>query len=258
MDGWRPEWPAPAGVGALCTTRQGGVSLPPYDSLNLGLHVQDDAAQVHANRLRLQTACSVRPVFLTQVHGINVRYIDVHTPDGIEADACWTDQAQVACTIMVADCLPVLFTDVQGRAVAAAHAGWRGLASGVLESTVQQLCAATACPPQDLLAWLGPCIGPQSFEVGEDVYQCFMQEAQAHDAVQTLPEGAFRTARVPGKWWADLAALARWRLQRAGVQALFGNDSTARWCTVSNSARFFSYRRDGRTGRFAACIWRHG
>ena len=243
----RPDWPAPSHVQALCTTRHGGVSSAPYDSLNLGLHVDDQVQDVLRNRALLQSACAVRPVFLSQVHGTDLLHIDAQTPDGAQADACWTQQSNVACTIMVADCLPVLFTDTQGRAVVAAHAGWRGLAAGVLENTLEHLCRVTACEPADWLVWLGPCIGPTAFEVGEEVRQAF--------EVQSCPAHLFQPVGKPGKWWADLAGLARWRLMRAGVSALYGNDSTPTWCTVSDASRFFSYRRDGRSGRFAACIW---
>jgi YfiH family protein len=244
----RPDWPAPPNVQALCTTRHGGVSLPPYDSLNLGLHVQDDAQAVHRNRALLHEACGARPVFLSQVHGTQVLRVLADTPDGEQADACWSDQPNVACTIMVADCLPVLFTDARGRCVAAAHAGWRGLAGGVLESALQQVCQAAACQPSEVLTWLGPCIGPTAFEVGNDVHQAF------GPVVARVPW--FQSTGQTGKWWADLAGLARWRLTQAGVEAIHGNDSTSAWCTVTEASRFFSYRRDGRSGRFAACIWR--
>jgi YfiH family protein len=248
-----PDWPAPAAVQALCTTRDGGVSLAPYDSLNLGDHVQDAPLAVQTNRRLLQQHCAAHPVFLQQVHGCAVVPINRQTPDGTVADACWTTEASVACTIQVADCLPVLFTDRQGRAVAAAHAGWRGLAGGVLEATVQSLCAAADCAPDAVMAWLGPCIGPSAFEVGDDVRLAFQHAAaDAWPAQMT----SFQPGLQPGKWWTDLAGLARMRLAQAGVTQCHGNDSSAAWCTVTQASRFFSYRRDGRTGRFAACIWR--
>jgi len=243
----RPDWPAPAHVHALCTTRDGGVSAAPYDSLNLGLHVQDEVQAVMHNRTLLQQACGVRPVFLSQVHGVDVLRVDAQTPDGSTADACWTDGPDAACTIMVADCLPVLLTDQQGRSVAAAHAGWRGLAAGVLEATLGQVCRASHCDPSEVVAWLGPCIGPNAFEVGDDV------RLAMHEAVDSSE--CFVPTGQAGKWWADLSGLARRRLRRAGVSALYGNDSTPPWCTVTDASRFFSYRRDGRSGRFAACIW---
>lgn len=223
--------------------------MVPFDSLNLGDHVQDDPQHVQTNRWRLQQHCDARPVFLQQVHGTDVVALDAATPDGVTADACWTDQLGVACTIMVADCLPLLFTDVQGRAVAAAHAGWRGLAAGVIEATLARLQAAAGCDVASVQVWLGPCIGPIAFEVGDDVRQAFgTQDA----AMATF----FRPGAQAGKWFADLAGLARLRLRQAGLVQVFGNDGGSDWCTVTQSSRFFSYRRDGRSGRFAACIWR--
>jgi YfiH family protein len=236
-----PDWPAPPQVGALCSTREGGVSAPPYDSLNLGDHVGDDEAQVRVNRERWRSALGARPVFMKQVHGTRVARLDAATPDGIEADACVATVPGVACTIMVADCLPVLIADTQGRAVGAAHAGWRGLAGGVIEQAVD------AMPAGEKLAWLGPCIGPDAFEVGAEVKAAF----EAHDASAAQhfrPQG-------PGKFLADLPALARSRLQALGITRVFGNDGSTGWCTVSSPSRFFSHRRDRISGRFAAAIW---
>ncbi|MCF8161426.1 MAG: laccase domain-containing protein, partial [Polaromonas sp.] len=190
-----PDWPAPAGVHAVCSTRTGGVSAAPYDSLNLGDHVGDDPAHVAANRAILQEAIGARPVFLNQVHGAQVVALDAFTPDGTVADACLTDQPGLACTVMVADCLPVLFASVDGRRVAAAHAGWRGLAGqggqGILEATVKHMQAT------DIIAWLGPCIGPRVFEVGDEVRAAFA-------ATDPLAGGCFKPL-APGKWLADLA-----------------------------------------------------
>ena len=238
-----PDWPAPAGVRAICTTRVGGVSPGALGGLNLGGHVGDEPANVAANRAQLQAAIGVRPVFLQQVHGTEVLPIDATTPDGAVADACTTLDAGVACTIMVADCLPVLFTDREGRRVAAAHAGWRGLVAGVLERT------AAAFGDTQPMAWLGPCIGPNAFEVGDEVRATFV--AQSADAAT-----CFKPGPAPGKWWADLPGLARQRLRAAGVEAVYGNDGSDAWCTVRNPLRFFSHRRDGVSGRFAAAIWR--
>lgn len=236
-----PDWPAPANVGALCSMREGGVSRAPYDSLNLGDHVGDDEAAVRANRERFGAALDARPVFLKQVHGTRVARLDADTPDGTEADACFTTERGLACTIMVADCLPVLVADAQGRAVGAAHAGWRGLAGGVIESLLR------AMPEGERLAWLGPCIGPQAFEVGPEVKAAF--EAQdAAAAAHFRPHGQ-------GKFLADLPALARARLQAAGISRVAGNDGSAGWCTVTAGSRFFSHRRDRVSGRFAAAIW---
>ena len=240
-----PDWPAPRSVGAVCSTRTGGVSRGVYRSLNLGDHVGDALVDVAANRARLQDALGVRPVFLKQVHGIDVLDLDAETPDGAEADACVAATPGNACTVMVADCLPVLFASACGTRVAAAHAGWRGLASGVLERTLQRLRTVGEAPP---VAWLGPCIGPRAFEVGGEVKTLFEKRA---------PEAAdcFRVAGESGKWWADLAGLARQRLRAAGVESIHGNDGSDAWCTVRNPLDFFSHRRDGVSGRFAACVW---
>lgn len=244
-----PRWPAPATVRAVCTTRVGGRSRLPYDSLNLGDHVGDDALAVGANRALLAQALGARPVFLQQVHGCGIATLDAHTLQGTEADACLTRERGVACTIMVADCLPLLYTDGRGSFVAAAHAGWRGLAGqgglGVLENLQSRLGVAA----REILVWLGPCIGPQAFEVGPEVKAAF----EAHDP---QAGGCFRPAKVPGKWMADLPALARRRLAAQGIQQIYGNDGSPSWCTVSNPSRFFSHRRDRVSGRLAACIWR--
>lgn len=278
FDDWlRPDWPAPPGVHALCTTRSGGVSASAWDSLNLGDHVGDSAHAVYENRNRLQSALRTRTpgahaVFLRQVHGSDVLALDAATGQGLAADASLTSTPGVACTIMVADCLPVLFTTTQGSVVAAAHAGWRSLAGsaragarpqGVLENVfaqfAQQAGAISGVDASQVagqtLAWLGPCIGPDAFEVGDEVRAALCQgrpEAAAH----------FRAGQAPGKWLADLAGLARQRLQSLGINAVYGNDASARWCTVGNPSAFFSHRRDaarlGSSGRFAACIWRDG
>ena len=252
---WPIDWALPAGVHAVCTTRVGGVSQPPFDGFNLGDHVRDDPQSVAANRALLQAQLGrARPVFLSQVHGVDVASLNEATRDGTVADACITQVPQVACTIMVADCLPVLLCDTAGRWVAAAHAGWRGLAGeqgvGVLE-TLLDTSPLSDTPPDRLLAWLGPCIGPQAFEVGPEVRAAFVDKDIAADV--------FFKPLSPGKWLADLAGLARLRLHRLGVQAVFGNDSEPAWCTFSQNSRFFSHRRDsrvlGQSGRMAACIW---
>lgn len=262
-----PDWPAPAGVRAVFTSRCGGNSAPPFDSFNLGDHVGDDPAAVAINRQRLREILGARPVFLQQVHGAAVAKLDRSTPDGVVADACVTQASGVACTIMVADCLPVLLTDRRGRVLAAAHAGWRGLAGvagqGVLEavfkkfceeSSVNRLFVATESIASETLAWLGPCIGPQAFEVGAPVREAFCD----------TDSGAARLfqPRGDGKFLADLAGLARRRLRALGITHLYGNDGSPAWCTVSQSSVFFSHRRDaarlGGSGRLAACIWRAG
>jgi YfiH family protein len=258
-----PDWPTHSRVRALMTSRQGGVSAAPWDSMNLGDHVGDRAAHVHTNRERLTAQIGQRPVFLQQVHGVTSVQLDAATPQGLVADACWSRDPGVVCTIMVADCLPVLLADAAGRWVAAAHAGWRGLAGpgvpsqtkglGVLESLWVDLRRAGA-DVSDVLAWLGPCIGPQAFEVGPEVRGAF-------DDGSRPVQGMFHPA-ADGKFMADLAGLARVRLQALGVTNVLGNDSSLPWCTVSNSALFFSHRRDspslGQSGRMAACIWLDG
>lgn len=249
-----PDWPAPAGVRALCTTRAGGVSEGGYASLNLGDHVGDRPAHVAENRRRLQQAIGVAPAFLNQVHGTDCAALPTAGPQAPTADAAQADAAGVAATVMVADCLPVLLCDAHGHRVAAAHCGWRGLAAGVLE----RACASFGPPaPVDaarsatkIIAWLGPCIGPEAFEVGDEVRAAFVAQA---------PEAAacFRAGARPGKWLADLPALARQRLRALGIASVHGNDGSAPWCTVGNPSRFFSHRRDGPgSGRFAALVWR--
>jgi polyphenol oxidase len=242
--GWLvPDWPAPVHVHAVCTTRIGGVSNGPYESLNLGDHVGDVPEAVTANRAAFAAAIGARPVFLQQVHGRLAIALDASTPEGSEADGCFTREAGVACTIMVADCLPVLFTSEDGSMVAAAHAGWRGLAGGVLEGAAK----ATGVAPKSLIAWLGPCIGPTAFEVGGEVKAAF----EAHDA----GAASLFTPHADGKWLADLPGLARGRLRALGITRIYGNDGGSDWCTVSNPSKFFSHRRDRVSGRFAASIW---
>ena len=260
-----PDWPAPAGVRAVFTTRAGGVSRAPYDSLNLGAHVGDSAGAVLANRARLRSAIGVQPVFLDQVHGSRTLVIDAQTDDGQAADACVTARRKTACTIMVADCLPVLLTTETGDVVAAAHAGWRGLCGiggsgdsggqGVLESVYASFCAleqaGRATTAIKTIAWLGPCIGPKEFEVGAEVRAAFV-------AAQPEAASCFADAEK-GRFLADLPALARLRLRALGVERIHGNDGSPPWCTVSHPSRFFSHRRDvaikGATGRMAACVW---
>lgn len=233
-----PDWPVPIHVRAAQTTRIGGVSQAPYDTLNLGLHVDDDSEAVIRNRRRLQQhlQLSAEPTWLTQVHGTDV--VDA-TAGPATADASWTDRPGTVCTIMTADCLPVLFCDTAGTVVAAAHAGWRGLVNGVLEATV----GAMRRPPGRLLAWLGPAIGPEEFEVGDEVRQQFLAaDRTSHRCFRPSPQG---------RWLADLYELARRRLARIGIQAVYGGG----FCTVRQPELFFSYRRDGRTGRMATLIW---
>jgi YfiH family protein len=240
------DWPALAGVRAFCSERAGGVSTAPYDTLNLGDHVGDDEAAVQENRRRYAATLQARPVFLKQVHGQGVVRLAAGTPDLAEADACWTTERGVACTMMVADCLPVLLADRRGTIVGAAHCGWRGLAGGVLEALWAQMAPAAGAA-QDMLAWLGPCIGPEAFEVGAEVRDAFI----AHDA----SGAALFKPHGDGKFLADLPALARRRLAALGIAAIHGNDGSNAWCTVANPSRFFSHRRDRVSGRFAASVW---
>lgn len=236
-----PDWPAPAGVRAAVTTRTGGHSGGPFASMNLAGHVGDDAGAVAANRARLSAALSLpaEPLWLTQVHGTGVARFGAGGT-APTADAAVTAAPGQVCVVMVADCLPVIFATRDGAAVGAAHAGWRGLAAGVLERTLEALQR----PAGDVLAWLGPCIGPQAFEVGEDVRQVFVDADPAVER-RFVPNPRER-------WWADLAGLARDRLAAAGVTEIHGGGG----CTYEDPSRFFSYRRDGVTGRFAALVWR--
>jgi YfiH family protein len=237
MNWLTPDWPAPASVKACVTTREGGVSEAPFDSLNLGDHVDDRPEAVAENRRRLIEHFSIQPAWLQQVHGIAV----AHADPGIvaTADASWTTTPGIACTAMTADCLPALFCDRAGTRVAAAHAGWRGLAAGVLEATLDSL----DIPANDVLVWLGPAIGPKAFEVGPEVREVFSNQ---------LPEAAeaFVASHNAGKFMADIYLLARLRLAERGVTAVYGGG----FCTVTDP-RFFSYRRASRTGRFASLVW---
>lgn len=260
-----PQWPAAPHVKAVFTTRAGGVSKPPFDSLNLGRPSDDDPAAVDANRARLQAALGLAPIFMSQVHGVDTVELPLPPCEGepaatIVADGCVSAAPRVVCTVRVADCLPVLLTDTRGTVVGAAHAGWRGLANGVLERNFRafeqlvrrQAGSAQANPVAGrTLAWLGPCIGPTAFEVGSEVYEAFV----THDPAA---EPSF-TGKTGGKWLADLAGLARLRLQALGIAGIYGNDGGAPWCTVNNPSLFFSHRRDnvalGGSGRMAACIW---
>jgi len=237
------EWHLPHGVHAAFTTRRGGVSGAPWDSLNLGAHVGDDPAHVAANRARVRELLGLDadPAWLNQVHGVEVADLDVPVPASVAtADAAVTSDAGRACAIMVADCLPVLFASRDGRRIGAAHAGWRGLAAGVLEKTL----AALDVPAADLTAWLGPAISRAHFEVGGEVREAFVA-ADAGAAAEFVPNAR-------GRWQADLAGLARRRLAALGVADVHGGE----WCTFADRGRFFSHRRDGKGGRMAALIWR--
>ncbi|MEO7007710.1 MAG: peptidoglycan editing factor PgeF [Caldimonas sp.] len=255
------DWQAP-GVGGLMTTRHGGYSAVPFDTMNLQQGGGDSAAAVARNRALLAEAIVATPVYLRQVHGVQVAHLtaaDARADAAIhEADASVTTEPGIACAIQVADCLPVLFAAPGVRGVGAAHAGWRGLAAGVLEATVAALCEAAACAPADLQAWLGASIGPQRFQVGADVLAAFGVEPSA-----CLESGAAQAGHVagaavprfiperPGKWLANLPLLALDRLRAAGVESVSGGH----WCTAAEPSRFFSYRRDRITGRMVAAVW---
>ncbi len=235
-----PQWPAPPAVRAAVSTRQGGSSIGPYASLNLGDHVGDDPQTVAANRMRLREALALpdEPRWLQQVHGCAVA--DLAQPTApTTADAAVSFHRGEVCAVLTADCLPVLFCDRAGSRVGIAHAGWRGLAAGVLAAAVRAL----NCAPSELMAWLGPAIGPEAFEVGADVRDAFLSRHADY-------AGCFRPNR-PDHWLADIYTLARRELTALGV----GNISGGGCCTFTEPERFYSYRRDGRTGRMAALIW---
>ena len=242
-----PAWPAPSRVHAAITTRQGGVSTAPYDSFNLGGHVGDDPIAVERNRAQLavELALPAQPLWLTQVHGTDVVALELGLPAGSEADASVATGNDLVCAILTADCLPVLLCDRAGTVVAAAHAGWRGLAAGVLRRTV----AAMAVAPGSLMAYLGPAIGADHFEVGVDVRDSFAATARTAG----YSDQVMRCFRPVGadKWLADLCGLARLELAAAGVEDIYGGDH----CTYSQPDQFYSYRRDGATGRMASLIW---
>ena len=235
-----PNWPAPASVRAACTTRTGGVSEGPYNSLNLSTRVGDRDDHVGENRRRLveHLALPGEPGWLRQCHG--TRVADAPEPGGAEseADACVSREPLRICAVLAADCLPVLFCNEAGTVVAAAHAGWRGLVAGVLEATV----GALSVPPDSLMAWLGPAIGPGAFEVGPEVRQAFLREQ---------PESEVAFSRRGERWLADLYSLARLRLSRVGLGSVHGGG----FCTHDDDTRFFSYRRDRQCGRMASLIW---
>ena len=233
------DWPAPRHVRTLITTRNGGVSTGPFHSLNLGDHVGDNSSDVFTNRALLRRELPAEPAWLNQVHGVtvlNAADVGLPPPNG---DASFTRQRQVVCVVMTADCLPLLLSNEEGTVVAAAHVGWRGLRDGVMEATV----AACNERPGRLMAWLGPAIGPKAFEVGESVRTAFMDFAPSATAAFIKISN--------GKYQADIRTLARQRLNAAGVEQIYSSKE----CTVIDRERFFSYRRDGQTGRMASLIW---
>ena len=239
--GWIvPDWPAPPTVRALITTRAGGASHSAYAGLNLGLHSGDDIEAVRRNRASLRQWLPAEPLWLRQVHGTTV--VEADAAEGNpEADAALARRPGRVCAALTADCLPLLLCDEAGTTVAAVHAGWRGLCSGVIEQTLR----AMDRPPQALLAYLGPAIGPEAYEVGAEVREAFIATDPGGESASAFSPG------VPGKFYADLYALARLRLARSGVARIYGGG----YCTYTESARFYSYRRDGATGRMASLIW---
>jgi len=232
-----PDWPAPANVKAIQTTRLGGYSVAPYGSLNLGLHVQDDGLAVAKNRQLLSDYLPSQPVWLNQVHGVEV--IDVTKSLCVQdADASFSKNKNVVCVTMTADCLPVLLCNQQGTAVASIHAGWRSLCDGVIEATIKMMGVES----EELMAWLGPAIGPDAFEVGSEVREAFIaQDAQADQAFKAYGD----------KWLGDLYGIAKQRLNKQGLNKIYGGGE----CTYSTPSRYFSFRRDGLTGRMATMIW---
>ena len=233
-----PDWPASPRVKAFVTTRAGGVSRAPFASLNFGDHVGDVSGDVAANRALLNVCLPSEPMWLRQVHGTDVVVAD-QAAIGVEADAAHTTAPGTVCAVLTADCLPVLICDRNGSAVGAAHAGWRGLSQSVMERTID----AMRVPPPELLVFLGPAIGPAHYEVGDDVRDVFVNDDE-------LAVTAFLPT-ANGKWLANLYELAQLRLRRIGVEEIYGGD----FCTFADAERFFSYRRDGKTGRLASLIW---
>lgn len=237
-----PNWPAPANVHALQTTRQGGISLPPYNSLNLGSHVQDDLLHVAHNRQLLGQFVPSEPVWLNQVHG--TRVVDAGNTDCLpSADASFTTRHNTVCVTMTADCLPILLCDKAGTVVASVHAGWRSLCDGVIEETVRKMPADS----HQLMAWLGPAIGSHAFEVGDEVREQFIK-------ADIRAETAFKSQGA-GKWLGDIYQLATQRLHFASVSQIYGGGQQETYCTYSDKERFFSFRRDNLTGRMATLIW---
>ena len=234
-----PNWPAPKNVKAFASTRVGGFSTAPYQGLNLGAHVGDDLSIVEKNRdwLAQEAKMPSAPIWLNQTHSTVVAQVSGPTTQVLDADGVFTSSSQVVCSAMTADCLPVLLTNTQGTQVAAVHAGWRGLANGIVENALELFSG-------EVMAWLGPAIGPQAFEVGEDVLQAFVDfDSQAHQA--------FTPREAEGKWLADMSKLATQRLNKFGITQVFDSGL----CTFQDKEDFYSYRRDGVTGRQATFIW---
>lgn len=245
-----PNWAAPLSITAFCTTRTGGVSKPPFNTLNLGLNADDDPVDVLRNRAIIRSNLPAEPIWLKQIHGVTVSTPTSRNTLGIgpfESDAAITNIPNEVLAILTADCMPVLFSSKGGDVIGAAHAGWRGLAGGVLENTLKgMLTLSPGLSPKDVLVWLGPAIGPTAFEVGDDVLQVFAPQGQ------TIIRQAFKPiAESSGKYMVDLYLLAQDRLRSFGIEHIDGGG----FCTYHDEERFFSYRRDKTTGRFASLIW---
>ena len=245
-----PNWEVPRPIKTLCSTRVGGVSNPPFDDFNLGLNAGDDPVDVMQNRAFLRTHLPSEPMWLKQIHGVTVSTPASRQAIGVgpfEADASVTNIPDEVLAVLTADCMPVLFASKNGEVIGVAHAGWRGLSRGVLDNTIQAMCGlSSSLSPQDILAWMGPAIGPTAFEVGEDVLEAFSGQSQS-----ILSQAFSPILGQPGKYLADLYTLARDRLNSLGIKQIDGGD----FCTFRDEQRFFSYRRDKATGRFASLIW---
>ncbi len=245
-----PSWKVSRLIKAFCSTRVGGVSKPPFDDFNLGLNAGDDPADVMQNRVFLRTHLPSEPMWLKQIHGVTVSTPASRKVIGVgpfEADASVTNIPDEVLAVLTADCMPVLFASKNGEVIGVAHAGWRGLSEGVLENTIQAMCdLSSSLSPQNISAWMGPAIGPTAFEVGEDVLEAFSGQSQS-----ILSQAFSPILGQPGKYLADLYTLARDRLNSLGIKQIDGGD----FCTFTDEQRFFSYRRDKTTGRFASFIW---
>ena len=250
-----PDWPSPTNIKSLVTKRIGGNSLPPFDGFNLAMHVGDNPKFVQDNRVLLESVIPSKPFWLNQTHSADVWISssrDLQNCIQTDADASITIFPQQVLAILTADCLPVLLTDHSGQIIAAAHAGWRGLSNGILENTVQEMIKTLSardlnCSPSNLMAWIGPAIGPEFFEVGQDVYDCFLKNFGHKGDVTSC----FKPSTSQGKYLADLYQLAHMSLSFVGVKSIYGKVH----CSFKNTNDFFSYRRDGKTGRFASLIW---
>ncbi|MCU7798936.1 MAG: peptidoglycan editing factor PgeF [gamma proteobacterium symbiont of Lucinoma myriamae] len=243
-----PDWDAPENIKSLVTTRQGGCSKAPFDSFNLAEHVDDILQDVKKNRQQLMTRLPTEPIWLNQVHSNKV--VDASQSEiGIDADGSYTTKADCVAIVMTADCLPVLMCNQQGTVVAAVHAGWRGLVNGILEQAVDKVLSAGQCQPEDLLIWLGPAIGPEKFEVGNEVRQEFLHKSALFQ--KNIEQCFTPLNNKKNKYLADIYQLAKVRLLQQGIENVSGGN----YCTYTEQEKFFSYRRDGKTGRMASLIW---